>query len=264
MEKLSVLIVEDDRETQKSFFDLANKFDNQINLIGITSSSTKALETITKCYPDAIILDLELHDGEGNGMDVLNGLKYIGYKPFVVVTTNNSSQVTYNIIRSSGTDYIFFKQQKGYSEKEVFNFLTSIKDKIKYNLVLPTYEFESSETINLKNKEIVSKLHREFTNIGMSNKNSGYNYLIEAIRLKIFNPNYDRKEICNIIANENKKSHDSVVHSMQNTINKTWDSSDYEDLLERYGGYVSPDRGTPTLSEFINHYADEIRNILAF
>ena len=193
MKNISILLVEDDIDVQKKFINLADKY-NKFDMIGITNSSLKALEIINRLYPDVIILDLELNNGEGNGSDVLEGLKKINYDPFVVVTTNVSSTFIHNAVRNLGADYIFFKQKMNYSEEEVFKFILTMQDSIVSHVSFSTHLFESSEVINIKNKEIEQFLQKEFKNLGMSNKLSGYAYLTEAIRLKVFNPAFDVKK----------------------------------------------------------------------
>lgn len=263
MSNLSILVVEDDIDVQKSYNELNNIF-TQLDIIGITCSSTKALEIVTNAYPDAIILDLELHNGEGNGLKVLESLKSINYKPFVVVVTNNSSQIMYDILRKNGADFIISKHQQDYSEKMVLEFLLSIRNHIQANIIPLNYEFESSESVDLKNKEIHGLLVKEFTFLGMSNKYSGKSFLYDAIKLKIHNFTYDTKTICKIVANSHNKKEVNVSHAMQNAIDKTWNTSDPNDLIKYFTGYVNPDREAPTLSEFINFYAEKLKPLIKY
>jgi len=263
MSNLSVLVIEDDIAIQKSYNELNNSNTN-LDIIGITSSSTKALEIVTNLYPDAIILDLELHNGEGNGLNFLENLKSTNYKPFILIVTNNSSQIMHNILRENGADFIISKHQQDYSEKMVLDFLLSIKNHIQANIVPTKYEFESSEAIDLKNKEIHSLLLKEFTLLGMSNKYSGKAFLYDAIKLKIHNFAYDTKTICKIIASSYNKKESNVSHAMQNAIDKTWNTSDPNDLIKYFTGYVNPDRESPTLSEFINFYAEKLRPLIKY
>ena len=49
---------------------------------------------------------------------------------------------------------------------------------------------------------------------------------------------------------------------MQNAINRTWYTSDTEDLLKYYTARIRSDKGVPTLMEFISYYANKIRTEL--
>ncbi len=260
MNDLSVLIVEDDYKTKENFYRLKEKYiKKNIKIINITSSSYTALETISKSFPEAIILDLELHDGSGSGFDVLQGLKNLKYKPFILVTTNNTSAITQKWVRDLGADLILSKYEKDYSETKPLDLLVSLRNTIISDVSLPTYEYESPEEIDRKNKLIEKKLTQELNAIHIPIKSVGYRHLSEAIRLKILTPEYSLEELKKIIATSKGKTPDSVVASMQVAIDKTWKSSDPEDLLINYSASFNVDRGAPTVSEFISYYADKIK-----
>ena len=78
-EKLEILLVEDDPETCAEFAELIYDTDELI-LIGVTNNDSKALDYIRDSQPDVVILDLELHHGSGNGLNVLNNMRNIELK----------------------------------------------------------------------------------------------------------------------------------------------------------------------------------------
>ena len=45
---------------------------NDVNLVGITNNSDEALEMVQAFLPDVVLLDLELHQGGGNGLLLLS------------------------------------------------------------------------------------------------------------------------------------------------------------------------------------------------
>jgi DNA-binding response OmpR family regulator len=67
--KLSILLVEDDPNACKDMIEDIEELDDTA-LIGVTNNSTKAVDYIKDYLPDAVILDLELHQGSGNGLFV--------------------------------------------------------------------------------------------------------------------------------------------------------------------------------------------------
>ena len=93
-QKLMVLLVEDDIQACEAIVDCCLS-SNDITLTNVTNNSVKAIEMIQSYLPDAIILDLELHHGSGNGFQVLQGLKglHLDHKPYILVTTNNTSAI---------------------------------------------------------------------------------------------------------------------------------------------------------------------------
>ena len=71
---LMVLLVEDDENACEEL----RKYINQtpdICLQNVTNNSEEALSMVRAGLPDAVILDLELHYGGGNGLLFLDGLK---------------------------------------------------------------------------------------------------------------------------------------------------------------------------------------------
>ena len=67
---MTLLLLEDDKITTKEFESyLTTRTD--VTLVAKTNSSHEALRLVKKYRPEAIIVDLELHDGIGSGFDFL-------------------------------------------------------------------------------------------------------------------------------------------------------------------------------------------------
>ena len=129
--KLSVLLVEDDEKECNLIAQYIDELDD-VSLVGTTDNSEQGIEYVKDFLPEAIILDLELHQGGGDGLTFLKELRYLNLrvKPYVLVTTNNSSMVTYQCARRLGADFIMAKQQADYSAKNVVEFLRMMKETI--------------------------------------------------------------------------------------------------------------------------------------
>ena len=66
-DKLVVLLIEDDPSECEAMQKYVESI-HDVVLAGVSNNSEKAL-VLTKAYlPDAVILDLELHQGGGNGL----------------------------------------------------------------------------------------------------------------------------------------------------------------------------------------------------
>ena len=70
-QELTVLLIEDDENACDEIRDYVDRVDD-IKLVAVTNDATKALELVKYHMPDAIILDLELHMGGGNGIFFLS------------------------------------------------------------------------------------------------------------------------------------------------------------------------------------------------
>lgn len=258
--KLEILLVEDDQSACKDLIQAVDNNPDDFNLIGITNNSSRAFQYVVETCPDAVILDLELHHGCGDGLDFLKQLKesQLSRIPFVLVTTNNISEVTHEITRKLGADFIMTKSQEGYSVKSVLEFLKITKSVI-LNRRKQAQPIGYDESPTLVAKRLQRRICFELDKVGISAKSIGYTYLIEAITMTVKEP---VQHLCEKIGEKYRKSSTSVERAMQNAINRAWNTSDIQDLLDNYTAKIKSDKGVPTLTEFIYFYAQKIRNDL--
>ncbi len=253
--RIDLVVVEDDLNTCKEY-EAKTKASNDIFLISTTNNTKTALSLIKDYSPNAIILDLELHKGYGNGILFLKELSELNFSqtPYILVVTNNISSTTHDIVRNLGADFVITKNQQDYSVDMVLGFLVSIlNSKAKLNNSSKAYELEKNQLNKEKLKERISK---ELDLIGVSPKVLGRKYLSDAIEIitgkRVHN-------ISSILAQKYSKSDASIERAMQTAINRTWRNTDIDTLSKYYTAYISPDKGVPTVTEFIYYYAERIK-----
>lgn len=258
--KLEILLVEDDQSACKELIHAVDNNPDDFNLIGITNNSSRAFQYVVETCPDVVILDLELHHGCGDGLEFLKRLKesQLSRIPFVLVTTNNISEVTHEIARNLGADFIMTKSQEGYSAKSVLEFL-KITQSVILNRRTQAQPSGYNESPTQAAKRLQRRICSELDKVGISTKSIGYTYLIDAITMTVKEPT---QHLCDKIGEKYRKSATSVERAMQNAINRAWDTSDIQDLLDNYTAKIRSDKGVPTLTEFIYFYAQKIRNDL--
>ncbi|MCM1180647.1 MAG: response regulator [Clostridium sp.] len=256
--ELNIMLIEDDSSICKRFAEYVD-VTAEVSIIAVTNNSYRALELIQENLPDAVILDLELNQGKGNGLLFLQELKTldIPYKPFILITTNNSSSVTYDYARQLGADFIMSKHQEDYSEQSAIDFLKMMKDIIQNNIQNSHPEYAQSESTGQREKRLKRLIDIELDLVGISPKAVGYKYLTTAILLVM-----DEKQnnLCTTIGKKYGKTDSSVERAMQNAINSAWRSNDIDELLKHYTARINPDKGVPTLTEFVYYYANKIKN----
>lgn len=258
-DKLHILLVEDDIESCQKFEDCIED-EQGMSLVGTCNNVIEAINCIQDCLPHVLILDLELHFGGGNGLLLLKNLKQLNldYRPYILITTNNTSSITYEIARKLGADFIMGKFQSDYSAKSVIEFLQLMSESIFTNFV----NNSNKKNVDIKDKanlyqHLKRKICIELNKVGVSPKAIGYNYLIDAILLIYKNP---QTNICSILGTKYSKTDSSIERAMQNAINKAWRTSDIDTLSTCYTARISSERGVPTLNEFIFYYANKIKN----
>lgn len=259
-DSLKIMILENDADTCNHFTEYIKEYSN-LSIINITNDSFYALKLLSKELPHAIILDLELYEGKGNGVLFLQEMKQISlpFKPYILVTTNNTSAVTLEYVRQLGADFIFSKHQVDYSEHTALDFLDMMKDFILNRHVSSNIGTSSKETKIQQEKNLRRHICRELDQIGIRPKMIGYQYLTDAILLVMEGHN---NNLCESIGLRYHKTGSSVERAMQNAIKSAWRSNDIDDLLQYYTAKINPERGVPTMTEFIYHYATKLKNEL--
>lgn len=258
MDELTILLVEDDAQICKNFVKCTCDNDD-LMIVSITNNATKALADIKDYLPDVVILDLELHLGSGSGLDVLNGLPalQLDINPYMLITTNNSSNTTFEFARQLGADFIMSKHQQDYSEQSVLNFLKMMKSVIKSRKKSLSTASPTTEAPEMHRKRITQRIITELNFVGINPKAVGYRYLIDAILIVIDKPT---QNLSVIIAQKYGKTDSSVERAMQNAINQAWRKTDIDELYQHYTAKIHSDKGMPTISEFIYYYANKIKN----
>ena len=255
---LSILLVEDDKEACEEIENYVDTCDN-VRLVGITNNSNEALELVQYHLPDAVILDLELHYGGGNGLLFLLGLAQLNlsHRPYILITTNNSSEITYESARKFGADFIMAKHESTYSGQYAVEFLRMIQANLISNQEMQASYSAVNESPDIKHRKLTDRIYRELDLVGISRKNIGYQYLTDAILITLDKP---EANLASIIAKKYNKSDASVERAMQNAINRAWRTFPIEELEAHYTAKTHSCRGVPTIMEFVFYYAGLLKN----
>lgn len=258
MAKIDLVLIEDDIKTCNEYKTLIPYY-GQLHLSGSTSDADEAIEMIKRRPPTAIVLDLELHKGKGNGLSFLKELNKLNLpkKPFVLVVTNNISTITHSAARNLGADFVITKNQNDYSVQMVLNFLLTF-DEIGVPLDnSPTEKSVSKLKFGIDYiAKMQDQINKELDQIGISPKLKGRQYLRDAIELTC---NKKRSNLCAEIGKAYSKTNASVERAMQTAINHAWRNTDIETLEKNYTSYINPRKGVPTVTEFIYYYADKVK-----
>ena len=254
---VTVLLVEDDPEECKAFVEYIDTLVD-VCLVGVTNNASKALEDVKDNMPDAIILDIELHGGSGNGISFLSSLKtdISLVRPYVIVTTHNVSRQTHEIVRTLGADFVMVKSQEDYSAQHVVDLVKSICKTINKNKKTTPKESAAAKlSPNEIKRRLENRVAAEVDQIGISPKMIGREYLIEAI-LQLFE---GKDNYLKSIALKHKKTDASIQRAMQNAINKAWNNTNPDDLERLYTACIQSQKGVPTITEFICYYRNKLK-----
>lgn len=259
--KLKIFILEDEVNIIKKYEEFIKDYDG-LEIVECCNNSYEAISLIEQLIPDVLILDLELIEGSGSGLQLLKEIKdaNLTIVPYIIVVTHNVSNVTLDVARNLGADYVMSKYQKDFTEKSVLEFLVVLKDAIiNKNAGKRKTDIVYEDTVK-EHKEIIKKrIITEIEKVGVSRKMKGFVYLCEAIELLIKDSEvrYISKEISKM---HSGTTYASIDRAMQNAINKAWSCCDVEDLLNNFTAKIQSDKGVPTVTEFIYYYSSKIKN----
>lgn len=252
---LNILLIEDDIAACNEMKLCIERHDD-LKLIGITNNSHDALDLVRANLPNVVLLDLELHHGGGNGLLFLNDLKklHLEHQPYILVTTNNMSDVTLEQAKQLGADFTLTKYEEGYSADYVIENIHLMKTAIlkKNSAISPLPDMTPAQAEQL----LIKRIQRELDLIGINPKAVGYKYLVDSILLIMDGTDVN---ISRVLAPKYGKSEKSIERAMQNAIKSAWSTNDVDDLLKYYTARIRAERGAPTLMEFVCYYANKLK-----
>lgn len=121
---LKVYIVEDSPVLRERVIESLEEGGNS-RIVGSADTEDEAVNGIVDSEPDAVVLDIQLR--EGNGLNVLRRLRNMdmGVRPLVIILTNyNYPEFRYRAM-SAGTDYFFDKATELHRVAEIIGSLPS-------------------------------------------------------------------------------------------------------------------------------------------
>lgn len=253
---ISILLVEDDKQDCLNMKNYISSRDD-VKLVEIVDSPEKAIKSIKTYLPDAIILDIELNNGEGSGLEVLNTINTLNLdvKPIIIITTNISSKTVYTFAHENGVDMIFHKLKDDYSPELVvknIELLYKTMSHIKKHNSLNENDFISAR------KRLSDRINRELDLIGISSHLIGRKYIHDSI-LYILEENENQENVFLHLAKKYKKGNSTIGRSIQTAIEHAWRRSSIEDLEKYYTAAVNYNTGVPTPTELIYYYVDKIK-----
>lgn len=226
-----------------------------------TASEMEALGFLAEHKVDVMILDPELE--EGDGVSLLAEIEEQNLeKPFTVVVTNHSSNVTLSYMRAHGADYIYRKTNAAYTPMRVMNVIRKIYP---YKcFAKPCREPALVTEFNEQQEDLLMRenLMCELEQMGMKRQMVGFRFLVEAIMLYIKSPE-EQIHITNDIYPEVAKMMHvttmSVERSIRCAIESAFTRANIIRLQRYYPFPYDDEHGRPTNTQFISNMAGRIR-----
>jgi len=235
--------------------------DDNFSLLAVTDSADKAYKLIKTGLPDAIIVDLELN--EGDGIELLHRLRspseVLAVVPYILVVTAFSSDPVMATLTEGLSDYMLRKQNRSYSPEKVLKHLLFMSYQFQRNKKSEEMLIDSSmETEQLVRTRIESELEQYY----MSQAASARDYLVECIYRAVFLPPYEQLKIGDIYLTVGKlyrKEPRSIDMAIRRLLVTAFIQTCPSELVEIYGPYVEIGRMAPRNKDFIAYVANKVK-----
>ncbi len=205
-----------------------------------------AIKELENNHYDLVITDLVLPIVDG--FEVLEKIAGLPIKPKVLVLSSITQDAFISKAMDIGCDYFLPKS-------------TTISLLIKRINELFTQETKTSPIRQSKNRVLDEKISNIFITVGIPAHIKGYQFLREAIKMAIDNPeiiNSITKQLYPSIANRFETSASKVERAIRHAIEVAWNRGKIENINNLFGIKVYSSNEKPTNGEFIALVADKM------
>ena len=247
MEKVKVMSV-DRLSSVTGQFERFFRESESILYVGSASNGIRALELIEQREPDVVLMDVVLPNMDGFGILERLNASELKHKPKIIIL---SSLCTENaIVRTMelGASYYMIKP---YDCALVARRILEVAE----------FSQETEELSVLPAKSVDEKITSMFITIGIPAHIKGYQFLKEAVRIVMANPdtiNRITKELYPSIAKRFDTTSSKVERAIRHAIEVAWNRGRVEQINEVFGHCVYKTNDKPTNGEFIALMADKL------
>lgn len=243
-ECVSIIMADESQQTREEFSKVLPK--GKFDLVGLASNGKELLDMIKTYKPDIVVMDLVLP--ELDGFAVMEAIKKEGISTKIMVHTSLALNGFVNKAMKLGASYYAVKPFS-------LNLLIERIDDI----------LNAEKEVNLQSGINMNKVEEKITNIfitvGIPAHIKGYQFLREAIKLAIANPeiiNSITKKLYPSIAEKFSTSASKVERAIRHAIEVAWNRGKIENINNVFGLKVYSSNEKPTNGEFIALVADKM------
>ena len=240
--KINVMLIDESEQTLNL---LKENLGDNFEVNKIEPNGLVALDAIKKEVPDIIVMDVVLSGVDGfNLIEEINKLK-INSK--IIVLSSLSLEGFITKAMSLGVSYYMIKPFSVEVLKnrilDVLGEATEVKPQV------------------IKNRNLEEKITNIFITVGIPAHIKGYQFLREAIKMAIDNPdiiNSITKKLYPQIAEKFETSSSKVERAIRHAIEVAWNRGKIENINSLFGVKVYSNNEKPTNGEFIALVADKM------
>lgn len=243
MEKTKILLVDENEQTLNELKE--NFGQSNFEVVGVATNGITALEEIKNLKPQVIVMDVVLSGFDGFSLiEEVNKLKL---NTKIIILSSLSLDGFISKAMDLGVSYYMIKP---------FNF------EVLKSRILDVLNSQSGKNFGVvKNKNLEEKITNIFITVGIPAHIKGYQFLREAIKMAIDNPeiiNSITKKLYPSIAEKFETSASKVERAIRHAIEVAWNRGKIENINSLFGVKVYANNEKPTNGEFIALVADKM------
>ncbi len=260
MEKIKIGFIDDSAQMTKMYEDYFAK-EPEFTVIGCAANGAEGLKLIQQEKPDIVLLDIVMPELDGFG--VLERLKSLPYRPKVIIVSALSQENFINMALRGGADYYMIKPFDFPALKgRVLETVSPVRSgAVGVPMILSDYRAAEPIAKYSKNRSLEEKISNIFITVGIPAHIKGYQFLREAIKMAIDNPeiiNCITKKLYPSIAQKFETSSSKVERAIRHAIEVAWNRGKIENINSLFGVRVYTNNEKPTNGEFIALVADKM------
>ncbi len=248
-DKTKIMLIDNAEYTRKSMADALNNTSN-LQVVASYNNAEDALKYLASNNVDVVVTDLVLPNVDGYSfLEKLHELK-LSCEPRVIVTSALSADTLIQRALGLGASYYMIKP----IDSNVL--ISRIAETIDTQLQL-----QVAQPKPIRNKALEEKITNIFITVGIPAHIKGYQFLREAIKMAIDNPeiiNSITKKLYPSIAERFDTSASKVERAIRHAIEVAWNRGKIENINTLFGIRVYSNNEKPTNGEFIALVADKM------
>ncbi|MBQ2863927.1 MAG: sporulation transcription factor Spo0A [Clostridia bacterium] len=226
---------------------------DKIEIVADFSEAVKAINYIKENEVDVIVTDIVLPNIDGyEFLEAINKLGLIN-KPKILILSALSNDNFVNKALNYGADYYMVKPcDVNLLKTRILELTQKVPDQ---NIVT------NIKTVKPRNKQLEEKITNIFITVGIPAHIKGYQFLREAIKMAIDNPeiiNSITKKLYPSIAERFETTASKVERAIRHAIEVAWNRGKIENINALFGIRVYSNNEKPTNGEFIALVADKM------
>ena len=241
---INIVLADENEQTMDELVQSLPK--DKFNVLGLATDGASLLELIREKRPDVVVMDLLLP--QLDGFAVIEKIKQEEINTNIIIQSTLSMNGFINKAMSLGAKYYVIKPFKASVLVERIKDICFNQDRNLSNAIVNSGHVEE-------------KITNIFITVGIPAHIKGYQFLREAIKLAIANPeiiNCITKKLYPSIAEKFSTTASKVERAIRHAIEVAWNRGKIENINNLFGLKVYSSNEKPTNGEFIALVADKM------